>query len=144
MTNQTDAQWVLLAHRAMKRWDTWSQREIHVSNYGNLGVKFKTHESLILETAMVIERKETDLEKYCQLIFNKSAKAFLQRRTAFSTNVAQKNKTLICKRKKTKRTLTYTSCYTKFDSKQTTDPNIRWKSIKLPEEKTGINLCNLS
>lgn len=47
---------------------------IYISNYGNFRIKFKTHACLILETVMVVERKEVDSKKYCQLIFNKSAR----------------------------------------------------------------------
>lgn len=63
---RSDSQWVCIRSRSNEEMDPWKRR-----------IKFKVHRCLILEVAMVIERKEMDSKKYCQLIFNQSAKAVL-------------------------------------------------------------------
>lgn len=142
----------MLGHREKKSRGMWNWRginilinimNIYISNYGNFRIKFKTHACLILETVMVVERKEVDSKKYCQLIFNKSA-----RHRVFNKCCSKKKKkTLIFKKtpnqnKTLNLYLMLSKIWLKIDNRYK-HMQSKCENIKLPEENTGVNLCNL-
>lgn len=109
---------------------------LHISNYGNFRIKFKTRACLILETATVVERKEMDSKKYCELIFNKS------KRHTVVNNCCSKKKKIPNQNKTLNLYLMLSKIWLKIDHRYKYMQN-KCKNIKLPEENIGVNLCNL-